>query len=61
MRKQKPRNAFVASDTNFIDLGVVNMSPVSISEDNELKSDVKVEVLEPKNWNARNKVIVRNS
>lgn len=73
MRKQKPRNAFVAQDTNFTDLGVLNMTPVreieqseSEPETNITNSDkdqeyqtVRLEILEPKNW-VRNRVIVRN-
>ena len=74
MRKQKPRNAFVTQDTNFTDLGVLNMTPVreigqseSEPETNDPESDedqkyqtVRLEIMEPKNW-VRNRVIVRNS
>lgn len=65
MRKQKPRNAFVTQDTNFTDLGVLNMTPIrAIEEDDDADTQpeaVRVEILEPKNWSTRNKVIVRNS
>jgi len=65
MRKQKPRNAFVTQDTNFTDLGVLNMTPIrAIEEDDDADTQpeaVRVEILEPKNWITRNKVIVRNS
>jgi len=62
MRKQKPRNAFVTQDTNFTDLGVLNMTPIrAIEEDDDADTQpeaVRVEILEPKNWITRNKVIV---
>jgi hypothetical protein len=70
MRKQKPRNAFVTQDTNFTDLGVLNMTPVREIEQSESEPEtnitnseeyqtVRLEILEPKNW-IRNRVIVRN-
>lgn len=64
MRKQKPRNAFVAPDTDFTDLGVLNMTPIRAIEEDDTDTQpeaVRVEILEPKNWSIRNKVIVRNS
>lgn len=75
MRKQKPRNAFVTQDTNFTDLGVLNMTPVREIEQSESESEpetnvpdsdkdqgyqtIRLELLEPKNW-VRNRVMVRN-
>jgi hypothetical protein len=64
MRKQKPRNALVTQDADFTDLGVLNMIPISSFEEDDSKSDienVRLEILEPKNWVTRNKIIVRNS
>jgi hypothetical protein len=64
MRKQKPRNALVTQDSDFTDLGVLNMIPISSFEEDDSKSDienVRLEILEPKNWVTRNKIIVRNS
>jgi|PlaIllAssembly_1097288.scaffolds.fasta_scaffold00015_8 hypothetical protein len=68
MRKQKPRNAFVAQDTDFTDLGVLNMTPIIAAEVNEPESepeeepefDIALKILEPKTWGIRNKVIVRD-
>ena len=61
MRKQKPRSALVATDSEFIDLGVLNMIPVMSAEEEDSDiEDVRLEILEPKNWGGRNKVIVRN-
>jgi hypothetical protein len=65
MRKQKPRNALVAPDNDFIDLGVLNMTPVTATEEaepeeDESEFDVVMKVLEPKMWATRNRVIVRN-
>lgn len=59
MRKPKPRNAFVKQNDDFVDLGVLNMTPVKTSEEDE-PENIQLEILEPKNWSARNKVIVRN-
>ncbi len=68
MRKQKPRNALVSSDTSFTDLGIINMTPVQTIETTDIDTDVelepedvRIEILEPRNWTTRNKVIVRNS
>ena len=64
MRKQKLKNALVTQDTDFIDLGVINMIPVRSFEEGDSEPDienVKLEILEPKNWVTRNKVIVRGS
>lgn len=76
MRKPKPRNAFVAPESDFIDLGVLNMTPTIATEQSEPESEpetndpdsdkdqgyqtVRLEIMEPKNW-VRNRVIVRNS
>jgi hypothetical protein len=64
MRKQKPRNALVTQDADFTDLGVLNMIPIRSFEEDDSESDienVRLEILEPKNWITRNKIIVRNS
>lgn len=59
MRKPKSRNALVSSDNNFIDLGVLNMSHIQSIESTHPKSeDIKIEILDPKTWTHRNKVIV---
>lgn len=64
MRKQKLKNALVTQDTDFTDLGVINMIPISSFEEEDPEPDienVRLEILEPKNWVTRNKVIVRGS
>ena len=74
MRKPKPRNAFVAPESDFIDLGVLHMTPTIATEQSESEPEtnnpesdedqkyqtVRLEIMEPKNW-VRNRVIVRNS
>lgn len=74
MKRTKPRNAFVAPEGGFTDLGVLNMTPASMSNQIEPETEpgtpnsdvaeessvVRFEVMEPKNW-VRNRVIVRNS
>lgn len=67
MRKQKPRNALVASDVPYTDLGEIIMSPNILSEvpkEEKIESHYLLndtEILNPQQWTTRNKVIVRNS
>lgn len=65
MRKQKPRSALVATESEFIDLGVLNMTATIPAELDEPEpgldiESIRMEIVEPKNWITRNKVIVRN-
>lgn len=62
MRKQKPRNALVSSDTGFIDLGVLNMTPTMATSRDDLEpEDDETEILDPHLWTTRNKIIVRGT
>lgn len=48
MRKQKSRNTFVSSDTNFIDLGLINLVPTepsTVEEDEDLVKDKFEEIV----------------
>lgn len=64
MKRQKPRNALVASDAPYTDLGEIIMVPTIMPEvPKEEETDIRyslddTETLNPQQWTTRNKVIV---